>query len=252
MSTTNDDLAKTEVKATGTTGEPPVPGETEEEEARRVHTTFARNLTQMREIVDLSLTDPTLKQYANDYGYGPERIGVGKTFYDETARLYENQKTKLAEWKAAVFRFNEKRAEADKTVMRIIEIARVAFKNDPVTFEALGLKGRRKQAYGDWEVQNKYFYNKILSMPEAIAQIATYTVTQAEMEAGQQQLIEVIALHNAVKDAKAEAQHATELKDKAFRKLKKWTRKYLNVMKEALEEIPQMKEKLGIVTPEVV
>jgi len=252
MSTTNDDLAKTEVKATGTAGEPPVPEETEEEKARRVHTTFARRLTQMREIVDLSLTDPTLKQYALDYGYSPERIGVGKTLYDETARLYENQKTKLAEWKAAVFRFNEKRAEADKTVMRIIEIARVAFKNDPVTFEALGLKGRRKQAYGDWEVQNKYFYNKILSMPEAIVQIATYTVSQAEMEAGQQQLMEVIALHPEVLNAKAEAQHATELKDKAFRKLKKWIRKYLNVMKEALEEIPQMKEKLGIITPEVV
>jgi hypothetical protein len=45
-----------------------------------------------------------------------------------------------------------------------------------------------------------------LSMPEAIAHIANYNVTQAELEAGQQQLMEVIALHPEVLNAKAEAQ----------------------------------------------
>jgi hypothetical protein len=39
------------------------------------------------------------------------------------------------------------------------------------------------------------------------------------------------------------------LKSRAFYRLERWVRKYLNVMKEALEEVPQMKEKLFIVTP---
>jgi hypothetical protein len=246
MNEQDNELTKSANGQKVTTGE--VPG-AEEPGKQQVRQTFEREFNQIRDIIDLSLNDQTLKYYAGQYGYGAERIGEGKTFYDETDKLYENQKSAIEAQKAATSLLQQKRSTADAMAKRFWDIAKVAFRDDHVTYKALGLKSSRKQAFGEWLAQNKFFYNKLLSMPDALAQMAKYTVTQAELEEGKQALLDTAAAETAQRNAIAEAQNATELKSKAFQKLKKWVRKYLNVMKEALENVPQMKEKLGIVTP---
>ena len=98
-------------------------------------------------------------------------------------------------------------------------------------------------------MQHKYFYETILVQPDHIAQIAKYNVLQAQLDDGYNALLEAIDAASKKLNAKAEAQKATELKSKAWQKLILAMRKYHNVMKAVLEEDPQMKEKLGIVTP---
>jgi len=100
-----------------------------------------------------------------------------------------------------------------------------------------------------WILQHKYFYETILVQPDHIAQIAKYNVLQAQLDDGYNALLEAIDAASKKLNAKAEAQKATELKSKAWQKLILAMRKYHNVMKAVLEEDPQMKEKLGIVTP---
>jgi hypothetical protein len=220
-----------------------------EKSTRHIKQTFERELNQIRNIISLSLNDQTLKQYASDFGYGLARIQVGESLYIETDQLYEKQKSALHEKRAATIILMEKRSTAEAAIRRFTDVARVAFRDDKVTFGALGLVGARKKAFGAWAAQSKYFYNKILSMPEAITQIGKYDVTQAELEAGKQALLDTFEAETRQRNAIAEAQNATDLKSRAFYRLERWVRKYLNVMKEALEEVPQMKEKLFIVTP---
>ncbi|MCX6581050.1 MAG: hypothetical protein NT166_12805 [Candidatus Aminicenantes bacterium] len=245
MNEQKNELTKSDNGQTVSTDEVP----DAEKPTKHVRQTFERQFNEIRDIIDLSLNDTTLKNYAGQYGYGAERIGEGKILFDETDTLYENQKSAIEAQKAATYLLQGKKIKADAMAKRFWDIARVAFKSDPITYKALGLNSARKQAFGEWLAQNKYFYNKLLSMPDALVEIAKYTVTQAELEEGKQALLDAAAAETAQQNAIAEAQNATELKNKAFQKLKRWIKKYLNVMKEALENVPQMKEKLGIVTP---
>jgi hypothetical protein len=177
-----------------------------------------------------------------------ERLNGLKTLFDETEGAYEVQKETLAKQRAATRLFIRNREKADATIMHLVATARLAFKDDPDTYDALGLRGKRKRAYGEWVAQNKLFYKNIL-IPEVAAEMAGYKVTMEALQAGNQELLDTMTADTAQENTKAEAQKATELKNKAWRKLKRAWRRYINIMKEVLEDDPQMKEKLGIVAP---
>lgn len=219
-----------------------------EKKKKKVRRTFEKQFSEVRNIIELSIKDETLKGIAAEYGYPAGRIAGLKSMFDETDGHYEDQKTALAKQRAATRDFVEKKEKATKTTRHIVDTAKLAFKNDPDMYDELGLNDRREKAFGPWAAQNKYFYGKIL-VPENVAVMAEFKVTQAELETGQQEVLDTITAETEGENSKAEKQKATELKYKSWNKLKKAVRKYINVMKEALEDDPQMKEKLGIVTP---
>lgn len=94
---------------------------------------------------------------------------------------------------------------------------------------------RKGKRYGNGQDTH---YGKIL-LAENVAIMAAFKVMQAELEAGQQQVLDTIAAEIEGENTKAEAQKTTELKYKSWNKLRKAVRKYINVMKEALEDDPQ-------------
>lgn len=225
--------------------------EVPETKKRKVRNTFDMQFSRVRSAIDLSINDETLKLAAAEFGYTAEKIAGLKTMFNETDTLYEAQKTALAKQLAATRDFDAKRENADRMLQHHIETAKLAFKNVPDSYDELGLRGPRKRAFGAWAARGKYFYNKVL-LPENVTVMANYQVSQANLEAGQRAVMDTIDAETAGENAKAEAQKATELKYNSWLKLKAAIKKYLNVMKEALEEDPQMKEKLGIVTPIVL
>lgn len=221
----------------------------ETESVRRIRMTFERQLSHQGLYITLSLGDPTLKQYAADYGFPQEKIEGFKILYNDVEKLYSNQKLKAAELLEAIRLFLEKLDTARIKTQEIVNIARLAFKKDPAAYVALELNRIRKRTNDAWILQHKYFYETILAQTAYVAQITKYNVLQAQLDDGYNALLETIDAASKKLNAKAEAQKATELKTKAWLKLKWAMRKYHNVMKAVLEEDPQMKEKLGMVTP---
>lgn len=224
----------------------------EETKKRNVIYTFEKEFSQIRDGLALSASDETLIQYANQYGFTPERIAVGQSYFDETDTLYENQKRAIAARLAATRDYMTKRGKAEASYNHFVQTCRLAFKGNPDVLDALDLRGTRKRSYGGWSAQAKYFYNQVFSVPGVVEELVKYNVTQADLESGKQELLDTIAAETGQEDAKAEAQKATELKSKAWRKLKRWWSGYIQVMKVALQDDRQMQEKLGIVTPSQV
>jgi hypothetical protein len=224
-------------------------GADSQESTRKRRYSFESQLNVFRNAITLSQTDEDLKQYAAAYGYNAERIDGLNTLFIETEEAYQEQLSAWAAQRSATLVFWQKRRKANESVRHFVDTARLTFKNDPITYDALGLRGIRHTSYGKWTEQNLYFYKKILSMLDALAKMGSHQVTQEQLEAGEKELKETIAAKAVQENAKAEAQRATGVKSKAWRKLKRAMRKYLNVMREALADDPQMKEKLGIVTP---
>ncbi|MCP5108515.1 MAG: hypothetical protein GY950_34335 [bacterium] len=215
---------------------------------KKKNQSFERELIRIGRGIDLTLTDPVLKDYASGYGYNRKRVKGLKALFDETRSAYESQKEAQAKQRAATRLFMETRNKADATIRRLLETARLAFRNNPDAYDALGLKGARKRAFGEWVSENKLLY-KNFAVPGIVAKMTNYNVTPEGLAAGKQELMDTITADIAQENLKAEAQKATALKNKAWGKLKRAWRKYLIIMKEALEDDPQMKEKLGIVVP---
>lgn len=222
-----------------------------ENKKRKVRYTFEMQFSRVRSAIELSINDETLKQAAANFGYSAEKISGLKTMLDETDRCSEEQKTAVAKQLAATRDFKEKRENAVQLIRHHLDTAKLAFKDAPDICTELRLNNAREKAFGAWAAQSKYFYSRIL-LPEYVAEMVNFQVTQAELEAGQRAVLDAIAAEITGENAKAEAQKATELKYNSWWKLQQAMRKYLNVMKVALAEDPQMKEKLGIVTPLLV
>jgi hypothetical protein len=186
-------------------------GTVTENKKRKVRYTFDRQFSRVRSAIDLSINDETLKEAAANFGYTSEKISGLKTLFDETDRCYEEQKTALAKQLTATRDFKKKKENAMNIIRYHVDTAKLAFRDAPDIGMELGLNDRRERAFGAWAAQSKYFYTRIL-LPEYVAEMANYQVTQADLEAGQQAVMDTIAAEIIGENAKAEAQKATELK----------------------------------------
>jgi hypothetical protein len=223
--------------------------EQEEPKSFKQKKTFERDFVRLRRALELTISDPQLKTLADQFGHNDAKLAEGAALAAEVQRLYENQKNARAEKLQATETYRNLKKIADISAAAIVKTARIAFKNDRGTYEALGLSGPRLKAYGDWLEQNQLLYSHLLSRPGAVEEIAKYNITLEQIQAGQQELTDTMEADKHQEDAKAESQKATELKNIAYRDFKKFMRRFIKVMTVALEDDPQMKEKLGIVTP---
>jgi len=221
----------------------------EEKRRAKVLQTDGMHLNRIRNALLLSLEEGELNQYALQYGYPNERLQLGKKHYDSAEGAYGEQKKKLAEQFDATRTFYELQGRASGIHLYFGQVARIAFKNNPGILDKLFLRNRRGRSFGEWVVQTRVFYKNMFSIPSAVEVMGKFTVTKEALDAGEKLFRETLAAETRKQDAKAEAQKATEHKQKAFKRLKEWMRRYLNVMKVALEDDPQLKEKLGIITP---
>lgn len=245
MSETNQETTNTADSTDNVTG---AEGQ-EKKKRRKVRRTFDRQFSRMRKTMALSKNHELLKQYAAEGGYTAEKIAEGQTFFDAVDTSYQEQKSAMAAQLEATRVFLENKDKANKTVQYFVDLARLEFKENPGIYKELGLHNRRALTYGEWVAHNKYFYTKILSIPEALAGMGNHNVTQEQLAAGEQELTDTLDAEVEQEKAKALAQRATHRKNSAFRVFKKWYRRYINIMREVLEDDPQLKEELGIITP---
>ncbi len=235
----------------GQSGPPVETGEEGEEDdgPRKPRKTFEHQYRDFRLILELSTTDTQLINYATQYGYPPERIAEGSTLFDELTAAREVQKDKQAAWQSLHKAFKEKERIADETQLQYRQVCRLAFKENNAMQDTLGLKSDITKTFSERVVQQTRFFQKILTTPGAVEELAKYNATLEQLESAMATITAVVTADTARMDAKADAQLATEEKNYQFKRLSTWIALYLKIMRAALWEKPQLLEKLGIVVP---
>ncbi len=77
--------------------------------------------------------------------------------------------------------------------------------------------------------------------------MAKFNITEEKLLAGKQLIEETVSLNAAQEKEKGEAQQATVERDEALDALEFWLSDFFAIARIALEEKPQLLEKLGIV-----
>ena len=198
-------------------------------------------------IINNSKNDQEILDLVSPFGYNAEKLSNGGVLFSSVNTLVANQKKEYGEANQAQDNYEQKKDIADKSYIIHLKVARIAFKNNVQAQFTLELNGRRASTISGWIQQTRNFYNSILANEDWKAGMASFGQTEDIMSKGLAGTEEISSLYEIVKKENGEAQNATNERDKKIEELVDWLSDYVEIAKIALENKPQLLEKLGIV-----
>ncbi len=204
-------------------------------------------LDRCRTVIDNSLSDAEILEAVGTYGYDQASLQRGKALFEEASDQYHNKVREYDEQYASSRRFRDTFARAHDHYMDCVKVARVVYKNDPDTYQRLGVFGERTTRFPDWLPQVRGFYDGALGDSQILGKLSNWGITRKRLEAGVELVEEAVAASDAQQRESGEAQQATQEKNAAIDTLYEWTSDYLTIAEIALKDKLQLLEKLGIV-----
>ena len=196
--------------------------------------------------INNSISDDEIKTAVAQFGYDETRLNAGKALLDNANKMQYVQKKEYGDQYQATDALTEAWNTAEKTYMRFVKVARIALKSDHALYLKLDLVGTRKKTLSEWMAQARLFYINALEDDTVLEKMALYGMEQEKLEAGKALLEQTEAANAAQEKEKGQARQATIERDKAMDELDEWLSDYIAIARIALEEKPQLLEKLGI------
>ncbi|GIJ95186.1 hypothetical protein CAPN002_24040 [Capnocytophaga stomatis] len=190
---------------------------------------------------------PNIQQQMGLLGYTTEKLDELLAKVVRLEELHQIQKTEYAEQYAETQKFDQKFTEINDLYTKHLAFCKILFKGDTLASASLDFAGKRKTAYSDWLVQVGNFYSQLLKNPNFMTKLQGINIKEEDLKAAQNRLSEIIALKESQKKETAEAQKATEARDKFFDELYPQYSEFVAYAKVALSQSQDL-EALGIVT----
>jgi hypothetical protein len=196
-----------------------------------------------------ALADADVQSHLSAFNWDAQRIQQGKALYNTAQQLVQKQRAEYGDQYNATEALNAVWKEADAAYMRYLKVARVALKNDTGAWQKLDLNGERKQTLSGWLKQARQFYAGALGDATLLTKLGECGITLAKLTAGSAQVDSVEAASVTQAKERGEAQDATKARDAALESLDDWMSDFIAIARVALEDQPQLLEKLGIIAP---
>jgi len=225
------------------------PPENGTNETRKARLTFEHKLQAIREGINNSLSDASIRQRVASYNVDEARLQEGATLLAQVEGIFFQQQNLSISYLEATRAVHSAQEIAEKSLQRFIGIARIAFSTNKELLGKLLTFKRKKQTFAEWLEAARLFYSNALSIPGVLDEFARYTVTQQDIEAGRQLVLEAESAKNRQSSIAAEAQVLTDQKVLSFKSLWAWWIEYRQIIRLALKAEPQLMEKVGIVVP---
>lgn len=208
--------------------------------------TFNEQLESWRILIWNAAGDTEIQSRLANYGYTPEKFDEGKSLWQQTDLAGKQQAKEQNEQTAATDALNETREKAEDDLKRAKKIARVAFDGNNAAFNALTLDQLNTSRFEDWLNDAEKFYANLLGNTQWAETMQTYSYTNEELTAQQQEVVSLKSLQQAQQREMGEAQQATQTKWVLHGQLKKWCDQLTELSKIEFEDDAQLLEKLGI------
>jgi hypothetical protein len=193
-----------------------------------------------------ALNDAALSVPLARYSYTAEKINAGLALCQAARQQQLDQLREYAEQYAATQAFEQAWKAADAGYMRLLKLGRILFKEQHAIYLKLGLVGDRKQSFSGWLTQARQFFQNVLEDAAVLAGYAAYNVPQAKIETALALVDAAEAAQRAQQRETGEAQEATQARDAALDAIDAWMSAFIAIARLALEDNPQLIEKLGI------
>ncbi|NIM11484.1 MAG: hypothetical protein GTO45_16310 [Candidatus Aminicenantes bacterium] len=191
--------------------------------------------------------DSFIKGRILPYNVDETRITEYVAIYD-AAELAESKKSKeFGEQLEASIIFERIFKEAEALFRKHRDFLKLLLKDDIDKQKKLFLVGvPRAKKIADLLKHMREVYFRTLEHDEVVTGVARYGITREDLETGLQKVIEAMDAKEKHNREKGDAEDATLLRDDAFEKLDDVVDELETILYYALEDRPQLLEKLGI------
>lgn len=191
-------------------------------------------------------TLPGIYETMETVGYTTEKLTTLNTELTTLERLHQARNTEQAEQQAESAKFDATYTEVDTLFTTHRKLTKILFKTDVHAQVALQLTGSVPMAFASWLQHVQSYYNLLSSNTEIKPKVANIGITEAQINKQLQTLKQLEALRDSRKKETAEAQAATDARDKAFDHLYPQYSDYIKYAKVLLPNNQQL-EALGII-----
>ncbi len=135
---------------------------------------IANRLESARLALHNALAETELLAALGQFGYDETRLQQGKGLYESALAVWQSQQQKQSRRRAATAAFRQADAAVSRVYMRSVNLCRALYRDDPVTYRALGLAGQRSTAFARRVAQMRLFYTTALDSPAILTTLADY------------------------------------------------------------------------------
>ncbi|TAJ09432.1 hypothetical protein DMA11_20010 [Marinilabiliaceae bacterium JC017] len=209
--------------------------------------TVAEFLFQCNLRISNTINDGAIQEKVAPMGYTAEKMQEGNVLLESAKDSCQAFEKEHGDVDHAFADRNREKEAAHITYMQMVEIGKVALKNDTGAQSTLQLTGRRPTTWSGWIKQTRNFYHNLMENEPWMAAMAGFGMTEEKMQAGLEQVLRVEKFAEVIMREQGDAQNATQQRDAKLEELHEWVSDYEVIARLALTESPQLLEKLGIV-----
>ena len=219
--------------------------EIEKKSKKSYYKTIDERLKDARLAIEGALGSPEILEALGEFGYDGATIETGKQLLESATDLVNQYKTKYGEKFEATAEIQDAVEVANKAYMKALTVARIAFKKEKKADNVLGLSGSREQSFSAWLPMVRGFYENLLGNSDWIKKMERFKFGKEKLEADFALVKSVMDLEVKQTQKKGEAQASTKERDAKLDELNEWMSDFKDIAFMALDEQPQLLEKLG-------
>ncbi|WP_462317248.1 PQLLE family protein [Marinilabilia sp.] len=205
---------------------------------------FENFVDKVDNVLGQSLSDQNLVSSLSSFGYGLKEMEQGRELLEMLRQIDQEQEAAQRRRKQLNKEKNELYREIQRRYMRIVKIGRIVFDDDVMARGALGLDGPREKQFDDWYRQVYMFCKNLLAEEKWMKSLSNYGVKKLDLKNILVDLEKLEELNTRFEHAKTLSKEMTQKKRKQLLLLQDWLSDYLKIARLALEEKPQLLEKL--------
>lgn len=183
--------------------------------SKNYHDTMDESIVKMK-ITFSNASLPEIFAVMQTVGYTAEKIAGMNAELSQLETLCQGQIKEYADQDVEQEKFNNKRVEINAVFNQHRALTRILFKGDIHAWVALQLDTANPKAYSAWIQLLTNFYSQITATPALQEKVQTIGINSATVTAQSQALLDLQTLKESLRKETAEAQTATDTRDRAF------------------------------------
>ncbi|MFW5701138.1 MAG: hypothetical protein ACOCWM_05550 [Cyclobacteriaceae bacterium] len=205
---------------------------------------FENFVNKVDDLLGQSLSDQGLVSSMSSFGYGLREMEEGRELLEVVRQIDQEQEGAMERRK----QLNQERGllqkDLQKRYMRIVKLGRIVFDENEMARKALGLDGPREKMFDDWYRQVYMFCRNLIAEKNWLNALKSYGVKRQDLDNILLDLEKLEELNTRFEHAKEISKEMTRKKKKHLLILQDWLSDYLKIARLALEEKPQLLNKL--------
>ncbi len=207
---------------------------------------IAERLEDMQIAFHNTQNDPEIAEMLGAYGYTADELEKGYAIYQAALDAVNARVDAVGAQQQATVETERACMEAERAYQRLAKVARAIFLHDEPHLAALGLQGPMPRTTAEFLKSAYTLFDNALEVEGSKVALAQYGFDEARLQEQRQKIVAYDRSNQLQEAAKGNAQQTTLEQEEALLRMDEWYAIFRKVARVALEEKPQLLEKLGI------